>query len=289
VIFFARYEASQDRATHIEPQHLLLGLVREDPEIAKRLWAAMGSEAEFSELMAAQPGARVKTSTSADMPVSQDCVRVLEFAAEEAESLGHRSIEPGHLLLGVLHVPSLASTYLEQHGITLENSRDAMRTDPERLAASQPAAPLAGPVATLTHQIALAVQHLQNQEVSGDQRLKRRPWTRKEALGHLVNLAAAHHLLLARALTEPRVDGVVYPLEEWISAQLYAEYSWPELTELWVSLNRLIAHVLSVVPEEKLPVRCHVGVEESVPLLAVIRRYVADCEDLLGQILAKLD
>ncbi len=35
-IFFARYEASQFGSQHIEPEHLLLGLLREDKAVANR-------------------------------------------------------------------------------------------------------------------------------------------------------------------------------------------------------------------------------------------------------------
>ena len=37
VIFFARYEASQFGSSLIEPEHLLLGLLREDAELRKRV------------------------------------------------------------------------------------------------------------------------------------------------------------------------------------------------------------------------------------------------------------
>ncbi|HEY4677253.1 MAG TPA: Clp protease N-terminal domain-containing protein, partial [Candidatus Angelobacter sp.] len=36
VIFFARYEASQFGSTHIETEHLLLGLLREDRALTHR-------------------------------------------------------------------------------------------------------------------------------------------------------------------------------------------------------------------------------------------------------------
>ena len=42
VIFFARYEASQFGAPAIEPEHLLLGLVREGEGIAARILESVG-------------------------------------------------------------------------------------------------------------------------------------------------------------------------------------------------------------------------------------------------------
>jgi ATP-dependent Clp protease ATP-binding subunit ClpC len=37
VIFFARYEASQFGSPHIETEHILLGLLREDKALRRRL------------------------------------------------------------------------------------------------------------------------------------------------------------------------------------------------------------------------------------------------------------
>ena len=122
----------------------------------------------------------------------------------------------------------------------------------------------------------------------GDQRLKRKPWSRKEALGHLVNLAVAHHQWLARALTEPKVVAGGYPLEDWVTAQHYAKYPWRDLVDLWISLNHLLCHVLAAVPEEKVNTACRIGIEEPQTLRSLIDRYVAESEDLMGQILARL-
>ena len=43
VIFFARYEASQVGSPYIETEHLLLGLLREDKALARRLLHSGGS------------------------------------------------------------------------------------------------------------------------------------------------------------------------------------------------------------------------------------------------------
>ena len=43
VIFFARYEASQYGSPYIETEHLLLGLMREDKELANRFLRQQGS------------------------------------------------------------------------------------------------------------------------------------------------------------------------------------------------------------------------------------------------------
>ena len=107
-------------------------------------------------------------------------------------------------------------------------------------------------------------------------------------MGRLVDLATTYHEWLARALTQPKFTAAGYPSDLWVEAQRYDDYPWEDLVDLWASLNRLLVHVLAQVPEEKLTIQCRIGIEDSRPLLAVIGRYVAECEDLLGQILAKL-
>lgn len=119
----------------------------------------------------------------------------------------------------------------------------------------------------------------------GDRPLKRKPWSRKQALGHLIDWASAHQQWFARALTEPKLAAAGYPADEWVSAQQYAAFPWPDLVDLWVCLNRLLIHLLSGIPEEKLNTPCHIGVAEPVSLAILIGRYVEHCEDILGQIL----
>jgi hypothetical protein len=288
VIFFARYEASQFGTEYIETEHLLLGLLREDMQLCAVL-RSLNTDGEQIRLeIESQAPTGPRVSTSVDMPLSEDCARILELAAEEADSLADETLETGHLMLGLLCVPGLATTILQQHGITHAMYREVVRQSgvkPPALAPEPPSTgPLSGPIAALNRLLDLEVATL-----DPEQRLKRKPWTRMEAMGHLVDLATAHHQWLARALTEPVLTTPGYPTEECVTAQSYASYySWRELVSLWLLINRLLVHVLTVIPEEKLAMSCRIGVAETMPLSSLIRRYVADCEDLLGQIMAKL-
>ena len=117
------------------------------------------------------------------------------------------------------------------------------------------------------------------------QNVKRKPWTRREALGHLVDWAAAHQQWFARALTEPTLSGAGDPADEWVKAQRYNEYAWRELVDLWSSLNRFLIHVMAGIPEQKLATPCRIGIGDPVSLAALISRYVEHCSDVLAQIL----
>ena len=135
----------------------------------------------------------------------------------------------------------------------------------------------------------MAGAHLSRQPpLHGEQRLKRKPWTRKEALGHLVDLAATHHQWFARALTEPNLAISGSPQESWVCALRYRNYPWQDLVNLWISINRLLIHMLAVIPGEKLTVPCRIGIGKPVPLSKLIDRYFEQFQDMIGQLLARL-
>ena len=102
VIFFARYEASQYGSPYIETEHLLLGLMREDKALANRFLRQQGSIESIRKEIEARITIRERISTSVEVPLSAECKRILNMAAEEAERLGHKHVGTEHLLLGIL-------------------------------------------------------------------------------------------------------------------------------------------------------------------------------------------
>jgi len=86
VIFFARYEASQFGSPYIETEHLLLGLLREDKALTNRFLRSHASVESIRKQIEAHTTIREKVSTSVDLPLSNECKRVLAYAAEEAHS-----------------------------------------------------------------------------------------------------------------------------------------------------------------------------------------------------------
>jgi ATP-dependent Clp protease ATP-binding subunit ClpC len=139
VIFFARYEASQHGLAWIDTPCLLLGILREDKDLMSRLLPA-GSE-ELAGMLPAGPEelARLsadvealfpktdlkiataeKVATNVDLPLSQAAQRALVYAAEESTRLNHKSIDPRHLLLGLLRESGPEAACLKARGIELE-------------------------------------------------------------------------------------------------------------------------------------------------------------------------
>jgi ATP-dependent Clp protease ATP-binding subunit ClpC len=136
VIFFARYEASQFGAPAIEPEHLLLGLMREDKTLTARFLARAQTslEAIRKEIEGRAP-LREKISTSVELPLAPETKRVLAFAHEESDRLQHRHIGTEHLLLGLLREErSMAAEILYERGLRLNAVREEVSrqsgTDP---------------------------------------------------------------------------------------------------------------------------------------------------------------
>jgi ATP-dependent Clp protease ATP-binding subunit ClpC len=140
VIFFARYEASQFGSPHIETEHLLLGLVREDKALANRFLRSQAAIETIRKQVEARTTMREKVSTSVDLPLSHECKRVLAYGAEEAERLNHKHIGTEHLLLGLLREEKcLAAEILHERGLRLSQVREEIsRSSSEKMSASRP-------------------------------------------------------------------------------------------------------------------------------------------------------
>jgi ATP-dependent Clp protease ATP-binding subunit ClpC len=138
VIFFARYEASQFGSPYIETEHLLLGLLREDKALTNRFLRSHASVESIRKQIEQRTIVREKVSTSVDLPLSNECKRVLAYAAEEAERLSHKHIGTEHLLLGLLREEKcFAAEILTERGLRLAAIREELqRTTQEKPAAA---------------------------------------------------------------------------------------------------------------------------------------------------------
>ena len=287
VIFSARCEAGILGSSLVEPEHLLLGLLREDEHLLRVL---PGDAPEAIRADIEKHFARSEvTSTSVDLPLGFPAKCVLAYGAEEAERLNHKVVEPGHLTLGLLHMEDcMAAKILRSHGIASESLRSIVRDAPPAppgLEAARQSAYLGDAIAALENLLGQTRKHLKRYADSyGELPLAGKPWKRKEALGHLVDWATAHQMWFARALTEPALVTRGYPPVEWASAQKYENHVWQEIVDLWVSLNGLLIHVLAQIPEGKLDLQCRIGLGEPVSLSELIESYVQHCQEIVQQI-----
>jgi hypothetical protein len=127
VIFFARYEASQYGSRAIESEHLLLGLLREDRALARWLSGEKIVEGQIRAEIESRIIRGERISTSVEMPLDEECKKILKFAAEEAERLGHRHVGTEHLLLGILRLEgSMAAQLLITKGFKPASVREQL-------------------------------------------------------------------------------------------------------------------------------------------------------------------
>jgi len=138
-IFFGRYEASQFGSPYIESEHLLLGLLREDKA---HTFLPHGGVESIRKDVEGQTVIREKVSTSVDLPLSDECKRILAYATEEADKLSHKYIGTGHLFLGVLREQDcFAAKLLRERGITLGMAREQIGSNPPEQLGHTPKSP----------------------------------------------------------------------------------------------------------------------------------------------------
>lgn len=124
-IFFARYEASQFGSPCIESEHLLLGLLRESMALSARLFASSPTAVDkIRKQVETHRTFGEKTPTSVDLPMSDECQRILLYATEEADALAHKHVGTEHFLLGMLREQDCyAAHLLNENGVVLESAR----------------------------------------------------------------------------------------------------------------------------------------------------------------------
>lgn len=99
-------EAAEDmHHALIEPEHLLLGLIREQVNTA----AAVLRDAQIDEAGVASAIREHHSSPPPPSPehetgIAQDTKKAIEFAVDEARRMGHNYIGAEHLLLGILRL-----------------------------------------------------------------------------------------------------------------------------------------------------------------------------------------
>jgi len=122
-VFFSRYEAGQLGSRTIEPEHVVLGLMRASQGLKSRMFDNISLERARVEMTSAPPNEPVRLPER--VSTGERTQQVFRAAAEEADLLKHQDIGLVHLLLGVLRGPdSAARTLLDRLGIHLQSVRD---------------------------------------------------------------------------------------------------------------------------------------------------------------------
>src|SRR3989338_8558447 len=125
VIILAKEEAKRFNHDYIGTEHILLGLIRECEGVAAAVLQNLGMSLEQIRLEVEKlvhPGP--STVVSGDLPFTPKSKKVVEFAMDEAHSLGHNYIGTEHLLLGLIReTEGIASQVLMNLGLSLDKVR----------------------------------------------------------------------------------------------------------------------------------------------------------------------
>jgi ATP-dependent Clp protease ATP-binding subunit ClpC len=123
-IFHAREETSRFGTPRIESEQLLLGLLAADKSIFGRYLGGRTTATEIREAIVQATEVRPPTPISVDIPLSNECQRILRFSAEESMSSGRQDVDTEDLLLGILREQdSFAARLLVDRGLDLEKAR----------------------------------------------------------------------------------------------------------------------------------------------------------------------
>jgi hypothetical protein len=131
---------------------------------------------------------------------------------------------------------------------------------------------VAGELLSVVEAASEALREIDDREAS----LRSAPgaWSKKEILGHLLDSAANNHHRFIRAQQVEELTFPAYEQEHWVTSQGYRERPWTELVDLWRLYNRHLAHVISMIPEERLAVMCVIGPDKPVSLGYLIEDYL---------------
>ncbi|HWQ52300.1 MAG TPA: Clp protease N-terminal domain-containing protein [Bryobacteraceae bacterium] len=110
-LFFARSEASSFSRREITVEHLLLGILREEPALV----TGAALENVVRTIEAIEPAGR-RVPPMEDLRLSDEAIRVIAAAKKTAHSAGRREVAPADLVTGVLQQRNtLAARLLREH------------------------------------------------------------------------------------------------------------------------------------------------------------------------------
>ena len=128
VLSLAHQEAEAMRHSQIGTEHLLIGLVAEEAGLAGRALRALGLDPNRVREMVLRLIPPGRGTTGGRLDLSPETKRVLKYAVEEAQRMGHQHIGTEHLLLGLLRDKNAAAMrVLERLGLSPEQIRRQLR------------------------------------------------------------------------------------------------------------------------------------------------------------------
>lgn len=118
----AEEEARQSRSSVIEPEHLLVAVIRERKGLTGAIFFHANFPAsEVIDQLRLTFKKQLPSVIAAQLPLSTAAESVLEMASDEADQLHHNFIGVEHLLLALSRIEgNLAAITMTRHGLTHE-------------------------------------------------------------------------------------------------------------------------------------------------------------------------
>ena len=124
VIDLAYDEARNLNNNYIGTEHLLLGLVREGEGVAAKVLSNLGVELNKVRSAVEFIIGRGDRIVLGEIDLTPRAKQVIEFAIDEAQRLDQTSVNPEHILLGIIRQgDGIAIGVLESLGVNLEKVR----------------------------------------------------------------------------------------------------------------------------------------------------------------------
>src|SRR5690606_19282567 len=106
ILNHAQDEAREMKTSEIEPEHILLGLLKDQNEVTANVFQQLDIEyTAVKKRITVNTQVNEKLFDSDDMDLSSDTRKLLEHAVTEARRMGHQYIGCEHLLLGLSLLP----------------------------------------------------------------------------------------------------------------------------------------------------------------------------------------
>jgi ATP-dependent Clp protease ATP-binding subunit ClpC len=132
-LFFARYAVAEHGGTQLEPEHLLLGVLRADPEAVLRFVSPDVALDVIRARLVANVADDTKLPKTHEIRFSERLRIALERAEVEADDLADANIRPEHLILGLLVKTSgEANVVLRDAGVQMSAMRKFLSRQEER-------------------------------------------------------------------------------------------------------------------------------------------------------------
>lgn len=126
IINLAREEAARLGHDYIGTEHLLLGLIKEGGGVATAVIENLGLDLERLKMEVEKSITMGGgTLTLGEVPFTSPAKKVLEYALEEAQALGHNYIGTEHILLGLIRESDgIAAQVLDHFNLRIEKARE---------------------------------------------------------------------------------------------------------------------------------------------------------------------